>query len=122
MSFAVNQLFTAWPHTQHDMSEYKEIDNKGKDRDLGLLESNKHLWVIRVDDQGTSLKFGSVAIFLDHPDKLRLDRYVTEVRPLLTAKPVGEFMFFTETVCGRRGGIGGRELITTSFISFNSKC
>ena len=53
------------------MSEYREIDDVGEDRELGL-ENKQHLWVIRVDDQGTSLKFGSGQLFNSAIIALRL--------------------------------------------------
>ena len=54
-------------------------------RELGEIEEREHrqLWVIHVDAHKTSKQFGPAGIFLCHPDKLRLERYASEVRPLL---------------------------------------
>ena len=51
-------------------------------RELEEIEHDQ-LWVIHVDAHKTSKQFGPAGIFLRHPDKLRLERYVSEVRPLL---------------------------------------
>ena len=87
-------------------------------RELEEIEEIEHdqLWVIHVDAHKTSKQFGPAGIFLRHPDKLRLERYVSEVRPLLAENPTGDFVFETkQTVHSEKGAKGGDKMTNDCF-------